>query len=39
MTQGRNEVEVGTLLLGSNKNIVIANQVYVISSVKAFGTK
>ena len=26
-TQGRKEVEVGTLLLGSNKNKVIANQV------------
>ena len=33
MAQGRKEVEVGTLLLGSDKNNVIANQVQVIFSV------
>ena len=31
--QGRKEVEVATLLLGSDKNNVIANRVQVIFSV------
>ena len=33
MTQERREVEVGILLLGSDKNNVIANKVWVVFSV------
>ena len=39
-TQGRKEVEVGMLLLGNDKNNVIAKKVLsIIFSVYAFGTK
>ena len=36
-TQGRKEVEVGTLLLGNDKNSVIVN--YYLFCIQAFETK
>ena len=41
MTQGRKEVEVGTLLLGNDKNNVIVNYLFIkfFFCVETFGTK
>ena len=39
MTQGRKKVEVGTLLLGNDKNIVIVNYLLSFFVCEVLGTK